>query len=32
LAFRFGHKKVAVLCLIAGVVGPAVLCLATMKP
>lgn len=30
MAFRFGHKRAAVLCLLGGVVLPLVLCLATM--
>jgi hypothetical protein len=29
MAFRFGHKKVAIICLLCGVVLPILVCLAT---
>jgi hypothetical protein len=32
LAFRSGHKKAAILCLLAGLVLPLVVCLLTMQP
>ena len=30
MAFRFGHKRIALACLLSGIVLPVMLCLVTM--